>query len=455
MLGKAAVAKDSAATIQRGYGPLVDDPAKLLDLPQGFAYKIISRTGDRLDDGLLTPSCPDGMAAFSGPDGLTLLVRNHEVRPNDPYGPFGKQDELLSQIDPTLLYDRGAGQVAHKGGTTTIVYDCKKQETVRQFLSLGGTTRNCAGGPTPWGSWITCEETVARAGHSDDDGNRYQSDFDHGYCFDVPVSAEMKLHAATPIKAMGRFRHEAVAVSSDARIVYLTEDREDGLLYRFLADEPGKLLAGGRLQVLQFREAKSVDTRRWQGDPVVAQTPLTVEIGSRHPVEWFDVDGADVESPHDDLRFRYFKTGAARFARGEGIWHAGDGVYIACTDGGLTKKGQIWRYLPSPAEGLPGEQDQPGMLELFLEPNDSRLLEAADNLVAAPWGDIVVCEDRQGAVVRLLGVTTAGELYTLARNHSKCEFAGAAFSPDGSTLFVNIQAAGLTLAITGPWRGKG
>ena len=98
------------------------------------------------------------------------------------------------------------------------------------------------------------------------------------------------------------------------------------------------------------------------------------------------------------------------------------------------------------------ESTDPGRLELFIEPNDSRLIDSADNLTVAPWGDVVVCEDRKGAVVRLVGVTPGGDIYTLAHSHLRTEFAGVTFSPDGSTLFVNAQGKGLTLAITGPWK---
>jgi len=89
---------------------------------------------------------------------------------------------------------------------------------------------------------------------------------------------------------------------------------------------------------------------------------------------------------------------------------------------------------------------------VVVEPNDGDLVKNADNLTVAPWGDLIVCEDRDGREVRLVGVTPRGELYTLANNHRRSEFAGACFSPDGSTLFVNIQHRGLTLAIHGPWK---
>jgi secreted PhoX family phosphatase len=174
----------------------------------------------------------------------------------------------------------------------------------------------------------------------------------------------------------------------------------------------------------------------------------TVEAGKRLQVEWFDLD--DVQSPADDLRLRGFDQGAARFARGEGMWYASGEVYFACTRGGRERKGQIWKYMPWPAPD--GRQaGHSGTLELFVEPNDTRVLESADNLTAAPWGDIIICEDREDAQVRILGITPYAEAYTFANGHQRTGFSGVTFSPDGSTLFVNIQEHGLTLAITGPW----
>ncbi|TWT88701.1 hypothetical protein Mal64_21890 [Pseudobythopirellula maris] len=432
------------------YGELVADPEGLLDLPAGFSYRIITRCGDVMDDGLLTPALPDGMAAFSAPDGLTVVVRNHEISPGDA-GPFGENGDELGGFDPAKLFDKGAPSKEGTpgkpvpGGTTTLVYDTKQQKLVRSYLSLGGTQRNCAGGPTPWGSWISCEETT------DTPERTFEGDFQlgesHGWAFEVPASAEIAVADATPLKAMGRFRREAIAVDPASGVVFQTEDLDDGALYRFLPNMPGKLADGGRLQALAVRDKPSLDTRNWEG--------TTITPGDRFEVDWIDMD--QPESPEDDLRYRAFDAGASRFARGEGMWHSrneagGGDIVFACTSGGEAKLGQLWRYTPSPQEGQPGERDEPATLELFIEPNDTNLVHNADNLTATPWGDLVVCEDRSDEVVRLVGVTPEGRCYTLANHHAKCEFSGATFAPDGTTLFVNIQQKGLTLAITGPWR---
>jgi secreted PhoX family phosphatase len=446
--GGDAVARAAAAANPRiGYGPLVPDPKRLLDLPAGFGYQAISRAGDKMDDGCVVPGLADGMATFAAPDGLAIIIRNHEMLPWQEPGPFGAGNRLLETIDPAKLYDRGARRTPHRGGTTTIVFDTKRQLIVRQFLSLAGTSRNCAGGPTPWNSWISCEETVIRAGHNvevnEDKKVEYECDRDHGYCFDVPATAKRCLADPIPLTAMGRFYHEAVAVDPRTGIVYETEDREDGLFYRFLPNRPGALAAGGRLQALVVQDLERADTRNWR------RRGQTIDVGAKLRVRWMDMD--HVESPEDDLRSRGHDAGAARFARAEGIWHDRGQFFFACTNGGSRRKGQIWRYIPADQEGQGGEVDS-GTLELFIESHDSALLESADNLTMSPWGDLIVCEDRTSPIVRLVGVTPAGELYTLAGSHARCEFAGVCFTPDGSTLLVNIQQKGLTIAVTGPWR---
>ena len=422
-------------------GDLQPDPKRLIDLPQGFSYQVVSRTGQVMTDELLVPDKPDGMATFAGPDGLTIVVRNHEIDPSQE-GPFGGGARLLDKVDPRLIYDLGERTRPCIGGTTTFVYDTRKQEVVKQYLSLSGTIRNCAGGPTPWGTWITCEEASDRRGLNSHDNHETLCQQDHGYNFEVPASTTVGLNKAVPLKDMGRFRHEAVAVEPKSGIVYQTEDVNDGLLYRFIPRVPGQLNVGGKLQALALVDQPSADTRNWSDQ-------ASFGLGDQYAVRWIDLE--NVKSPADDLRYRGFNNGAARFARGEGMWYSGGDIYFACTNGGAAELGQIWKYTPSPSEGKAEQAQSPGKLELFIEPNNSNLVANADNLTAAPWGDLIVCEDRSGDVVRLVGVTPAGECYTLANNRSYSELAGACFSPDGSTLFVNVQHEGLTLAITGPW----
>ena len=423
----------SADAVAEGFGPLLRDPGEILDLPAGFSYRVVSRAGDAMVDALMVPGAQDGMAAFPGPRGKTILVCNHELNPDSSRGPYGENNGLLANLDSKMFYDFGRGEAPGLGGTTTMVYDPESGHLERQWLSLAGTVRNCAGGPTPWNTWISCEETTQRA----------ESTFeqDHGYNFEVPATLHPENVSPQPLKAMGRFNHEAVAVDPASGIVYQTEDRDDGLIYRFVPRRPGHLGAGGRLQALKVRERKQLDTRNW--------TDRLVVRGVTMAVEWIDME--NVESPQDDLRIQGSSAGAARFARGEGMWYGRGSVYFVCTNGGSARKGQVWRYIPSPQEGWPEEEKSPGRLELFIEPDDGNLIDNADNLTISPWGDLILCED--GPLTQyLVGVTPAGRIYKFARNRmNQSEFAGATFSADGSTLFVNIQTPGLTLAISGPW----
>ena len=430
----------SSTAAEPSTGNLVADPAHVLDLPPEFSYKVFSKAGESMDDGLFVPGNHDGMGAFAGPGGKTILVRNHEMEATaTQFSPFGSRRALLANVDRAKLYDFGNARRPGLGGTVTLVYDTKEKRLERHFLSLAGTIRNCAGGVTPWNTWITCEEDVSspnRDGMNPDD----PMEKEHGYNFEVPARENIQLADPLPLKAMGRFNHEAVAVDPKSGIVYQTEDRSDGLFYRFIPDQPGRLRAGGKLQALRIHDQQSADTRNYRVD--------IFKPGQKLDAEWVDV--RNVESPDDDLRYQgFFESGAARFARGEGIWYGRDAVHFACTNGGRKRKGQIWRYFPSAAEGTPREKNERGKLELFIEPNDGELLENCDNVTLAPWGDLIICEDGQSPQY-LVGVTQQGKTYRFART-TLAEFAGACFSPDGGTLFVNIFTPGMTLAIVGPW----
>ena len=417
-------AGDAKSLRTRGYGPLIADRDKILDLPGGFSYEIIGRAGETMSDGLILPGSPDGMAAFPGKGDEVVVVRNHEVSAGSSsgQGAFGRRNELLNKINKDRFYDSGKKSPC-LGGTSTFIYDTRKKAVVRQFLSLAGTIRNCAGGPTPWNSWITCEETVVKSG-----GNLAR---DHGWCFDVPATDRPELADPVPLKAMGRFNHEAVAVDPETGEVFETEDRHEGLIYRFVPKVKGKLAEGGKLYALKVKGKPSLDTRNW--------SQLTFSVGDSKEIEWIEMK--EVESPRDDLRIRGFKDGAACFARGEGMWYSEGSIFIACTNGGKKQRGQIWKLTRN-------------KIELYAEPNDADLVDNCDNLTVAPWGDLILCEDGKGDQF-LDVITPEGKIFKLAKNaKSSGEFAGVCFSPDGSTLFVNMQREGLTLAITGPWKEK-
>ena len=404
-----------------GYGAIVRDPDNLIDLPKGFSYRVISRFGNLMDDGHVVPSAGDGMGAFAFGKGKVALVRNHELSARDArFGPFtGKV------ADDFATYDRGIDGAPLPGGTTTLIYDMKSQRVESQFLSLSGTIRNCAGGITPWGSWLSCEENTTRAG--DAVGK------DHGYVFEVP-SAHKGLVTPVPLTAMGRFNHEAACVDPRTGIVYLTEDRDDSLLYRFLPAAKGELAKGGRLEALVIDGV--ADSRNWN--------EAAVTRGKTYTPRWIALDGP--EAPDDDLRKRGAQSGATLFARGEGIWWGKDELYFTCTDGGAIKHGQIFRLRP----GIGANGDK---LDLFYESTDAAAYNYGDNLTVMPNGHLMVCEDQYTDITdnHLRGITPGGKSYVFAKSRVQTEFAGACFSPDGSTLFVNLMWPTMTLAIKGPW----
>src|SRR5262249_44096709 len=262
----------------RGFGALVPDPDGLLDLPAGFRYELLStgiteddrktdaRFASQLSDGTPTPGLHDGMAAFPGPEGLTILVRNHELN----LGDAPKVDAWRHRP-----YDAKTG-----GGTTTLWVDPERR-LVASFASLSGTLRNCAGGRTPWGSWLSAEESVYMPGPHDPVNADLTPEVSkpHGYIFEVDARSE-GLVDPIPLRAMGRFRHEAVAVDPATGIAYLSEDMEDGLLYRFRpaalrGKEPSDLRIGdygrgGVLEALRVLGRPRLLAQNWVGPPAIS-----------------------------------------------------------------------------------------------------------------------------------------------------------------------------------------
>lgn len=398
-----------------GYGRLF--PAgEDLALPAGFGYVRFGETGFLMDDGVPSPAAPDGMGAIALPNGNIRLIRNHE---------------LLGRLPGTPRYRRPYDP-APGGGATSLEVDPETRELVRSFQTLEGTVRNCAGGVTPWGSWLSCEEATA--------GHNMGLLRPHGYVFEVPAAAEEPVEPV-PLRDMGRFVHEAVAVDPATGTVYLTEDQTRGGFYRFLphvpggADRPADLVAGGRLQMLAVEGQRRYDTARGQ----VVGRPL--------PVRWVDIpdpDPADAEERPYGVFVQGWLRGAARFSRVEGCWYAEGAICFTSTNGGAAGLGQVWEYRP----GGPEE----GELRLVFESPDPAVLQYPDNVCVSPRGGVVLCEDG-GAPNHVRGLTPDGRIFDFARNiASGSEFAGATFSPDGRTLFVNIQdRPGATFAIWGPW----
>lgn len=426
----------------RRVGPLRADPNAILDLPDGFRYHIVSKAGAEMSDGLCVPHAHDGMAAFPGDDGRVILVCNHELETHQ-FGDsaFVPSFDAVPDDVRNRVYDRGGDKTPGNGATTTTIWNPATGEAERQFLSLAGTELNCSGGRTPWGSWLSCEECFTWEGVGFGGGRILHRDRPHGYVFEVPSRRE-GLVDPVPLRAMGRFEHEAAAVHEASGVVYLTEDKHYGLLYRFLPDMPGKLSAGGRLQALAVEGRPSLATHNWSHR-------AAIRPGESLPVTWIDLD--DVDNGANDLRERGAARGAATFARGEGLTATDDDIVFTCTIGGRFRLGQVFAYRPSPHEGDPAERETPGRLSLIAESTPESILRNADNLTMAPWGDLILCEDTSDHC-GLVGIRADGSLYELADNaYSGSELSGVCFSPDGTTLFVNIQYPGTTLAITGPF----
>lgn len=421
----------AAAPAELGYGPLrpVADATTgmpLLELPEGFRYLTFGWTGDPMDDGRRLPPLHDGMAAFAGENGRVVLVRNHEIAA----GP--------ALEGPT--YDSMAG-----GGTTTTVFDPMSEKVVSTRVSLAGTVRNCAGGPTPWGSWLTCEESVLGPMEP-----KNPLPLQHGYVFEV---AHDKDSNAKPIKDMGCFVHEAVAIDPQTGIVYLTQDRTQAGLYRYMPKTPGKLAEGGRLQMLAIYGRSRFDTSRDQ------------RAGATYDILWVDIPEPDQPHPGGRGGLGYgtgvlqqgLDRGGALFSRLEGATFGDGRLYVTATDGGDAKMGQVWEIDP-----------QRDRLRLIFESPGAPTLNMPDNLTLSPRGGLVLCED--GTMTPAVhGLTRDGRIFRFARNNIKIdqprngltgdfsqrEFAGATYSPDGKWLFFNAQTPGITFAVTGPWADGG
>jgi secreted PhoX family phosphatase len=426
---EAPPARHPTKKVRAELGPL--EPGPVLDLPRGFRAVVVQAAGkDTLDDGRPVPGFLDGMACFQGDHGEWVLLRNHEIGPAHPGPPRPK---VLTPRDGDTLVDP-----AMRGGVSrvrvdpsalrrSLAGDTSARPVLGSTMALFGTDTNCSGGVVA-GGWVSCEE-------SDRPG--------HGYAFHVPATEGARTRK---LPSWGRFKREAVALAADGA-VYMTEDHEQGLLYRFLPEDRARPLDEGVLEALVVRDLRST-AKLTPGSALRKAEGVTVE--------WVRVPDPLAES----RPCREQCPEATTFSRLEGIVWDGSSLWLAATQGGHLERGQVFRLVP-------GRGKLAAHLALAYEVEDPRVLSQPDNLGLAPWGDVLLCEDNYTSSPMVTHQHLRlrrpdGTLLDLARNPKNTperpgeapgdELTGACFSPDGSVLFVNLQGdRDETVAITGPW----
>ena len=442
----------------RPFPPLVDDPDGLLALPPGFSYKVVTyagRTELRSDQGP-TPSNHDGTAVFDADHGRLRLIQNHELPAGSPLG--------VPHVEGTV-YDAAA---VHGGGCTVIETD-RRGRNLGEWVGISGTIVNCAGGPTPWGTWLTCEETEIKAGTAwSANGQSGTYGLDHGYVFEVFADGRA---LPKPIKAFGRYAHEAVAVDPTRTHVYLSEDASgpNGLFYRWTAPRGVKLRAGIANQLGATDgalEAMAIVMDDGSVLPDVAYL-TSAQLGRPFPVRWVPVPERDGQTT--SVR-RQFTTEVTRGKKFEGVYGTAKGVYIVNSFAfntadlpadAVKHDGMVWFYsYADKTITLVTYFPHQSTTDTGAAPRyDGVVFDGPDNVTVTPWGTLILAEDGVGAS-HVLSSVPGGPTYAIARNMLNIgsatapeysEFTGPTFTSDGKVLFVNIQTPGITLAITGPW----
>ncbi|MEU0396700.1 alkaline phosphatase PhoX [Streptomyces sp. NPDC006208] len=425
-----------------GYGPLVPDPDGILALPAGFSYRVLTRAGvTTLESGEFTPGKHDGTATFEGPRGVTLLVVNHELK--------GARSTVAHPVPLTegLVYDPAA-----PGGCTVV--ESRRSGEVAQWVGIAGTVQNCAGGSTPWGTWLTCEETEDRAGKNG-------ATKDHGYVFEVDPCDRRANRNPQPVKALGRYAHEAVVVDPKRGHLYLTEDADtpNGLLYRWV---PPHGFKHGRGQLRKLADDAGVlqaATCYDSGGRFVDDLSRATKIGTVYGVDWTEVPDRDARTV--SVRKQFTDSEVTRGRKLEGMWWGDGGAYVVSSyareESPQQHDGQVWFYDP---------RRRTLTLKVLFgmnpDPSQDGAYNGPDNITVSPYGGVILAEDGEG-VQHLIGATDRGRTYPIARNELNLgtaedpdysEFAGVTFSPDGRTLYASIQTPGIQLAITGPWKRR-
>jgi secreted PhoX family phosphatase len=451
------------------------DDVERLALPPGFAYRSFDANGPgvTMADGSLLPGNHDGMATFKAGGQKVLLIRNHER--NGSLGPFSTAAPLYDPAGP--------------GGCTYVLVDLEGR-VEKTWPAIVGTQMNCAGGATPWGSWITCEETINGPDVSDDftrnippntapDGEltyiqnaRLQKT--HGYIFDVPANGTA---SAAPVTMAGRFSHEAAVFDPITGSIFLTEDNFGFGSGLFRYDPPvdprrsKRIEDGGTLWMLGVAGMP-------QANLSGAQTP-----GTTYGATWIRIETPNPQFPMSggrptltnnqaisNVARQGWDAGAAVFSRLEGITWDKAVIYFTATQGGGAPEvinwdvsaegatppgfgrgtGQVWAYHP-----------QRNVLEVVYQSAGVNDLNLPDNITTSPRGTLILCEDNTpptGQSNTLQALTRKGELIPIADNFSqpRVEFAGATFSQNGKTLYVNLQTgSAMSVAIWGPWHTLG